>query len=98
MMTSDYVEIDITNEPELARVADAVDRTRRPHVLKRGDETIAVVRPAPKRGRASRRRAKPFTMNDPLWEIMGIADDAGPSDVSANKDRYLAEAYATKSR
>lgn len=99
-MASNYIEIDITNAPELARVADAVSRTRQPHVLKRGDETIAVVNPAPIGKRRTRRLSRPktFTMEDPLWEICGIIDGPGPMDMSSNKDAYLAEAYIKERR
>lgn len=39
---------------------------------------------------------KPFTRDDALWDIVGIADSGpdGPTDVSENKYKYLAEAYA----
>ena len=39
---------------------------------------------------------KPFTLEDPLWNIVGNFD-SGASDVSQSKYKYLAEAYATKS-
>jgi excisionase family DNA binding protein len=45
------------------------------------------------------RRGRPFTLDDPLWNIVGIADKLvpnrppGPTDVSSNKYKYLAEAY-----
>ena len=40
---------------------------------------------------------KPLTFEDSLFKIIGIAgsaDDDGPTDVSSNKHKYLAEAYA----
>lgn len=37
--------------------------------------------------------AKPFTLDDPLWGLVGIARSDGPGDVSANKHKYLADAY-----
>jgi excisionase family DNA binding protein len=44
--------------------------------------------------------AKPTSADDPLWNIIGIADgdESDPTDMSANKHRYLAEAYAPKPR
>ena len=36
----------------------------------------------------------PFTMDDPLWNIVGIVKDDGPTDAAVNHDKYLAEAYA----
>jgi hypothetical protein len=38
-------------------------------------------------------RAKPFTFDDPLWNIVGMIDGESPIDVSGNKYHYLAEAY-----
>ena len=40
--------------------------------------------------------AQPLTFDDPLWKLVGIVGDEydGPSDVSSNKYKYLAEAYA----
>lgn len=38
--------------------------------------------------------AQPFTLDDPLWSLIGIIDDDGPDDMSANHDKYLAEIYA----
>jgi excisionase family DNA binding protein len=55
---------------------------------------------APKARKARRatpwRRPRAFTHDDPLWDIVGIADSGpdGPTDVSTNKYKYLAEAYA----
>jgi excisionase family DNA binding protein len=36
----------------------------------------------------------PFTFDDPLWDLVGVIEDDGPTDVSTNADRYLADAYA----
>ncbi len=42
------------------------------------------------------KRGGAFTMNDSLWNLAGIADSGpdGPTDVSENKYKYLADAYA----
>jgi hypothetical protein len=37
------------------------------------------------------------TEEDPLWNIIGIAN-AGPTDLAANHDQYLAEAIAEEGR
>lgn len=40
------------------------------------------------------RRGHVFTMDDPLWSVVGILKrDGGPDDVSENVDAYLADAY-----
>lgn len=52
-----------------------------------------LVRLSPARRRA-KRRARHFSMNDPLWDIVGIGHSSGPTDVSSNKHNYLADAAA----
>ena len=37
---------------------------------------------------------RPFTLDDPLWNMVGMIDDDGPTDMSENKYKYLADAYA----
>jgi hypothetical protein len=41
---------------------------------------------------------KPTSANDPLWNIIGMArsEEDEPTDVSQDKYRYLADAYAPK--
>ena len=36
---------------------------------------------------------KPTSADDPLWNLVGIIDDDGPTDVAGNHDKYLAEAH-----
>lgn len=43
-------------------------------------------------------RGRPTSADDPLWRLVGIADSAGPGDVSENKHRYLADAYLHRSQ
>jgi len=94
-MSQEFVPIDISQSPDLKRLAHAVRASRKPYALKEGAETVAVVRPAPKKelkAASPRRRSHVFTMDDPLWSIVGIARGAGPENVSGNVDKYLAEA------
>jgi hypothetical protein len=41
-------------------------------------------------------QGRPLTFDSPLWNIVGMADSGpdGPTDVSRNKHKYLADAYA----
>ena len=57
-MTTELSSIDISDMPELARIADEVRRTKRPCVLRRGDEEVAVVTP-PRRRRRSLKDWRP---------------------------------------
>jgi hypothetical protein len=49
------------------------------------------VRPQKRRIRRPRRH---FNADDPLFKIMGIGESTGPTDVSSNKHKYLADAAA----
>src|SRR3954447_19695537 len=94
IMAREYVPIDITNAPELARVAEAVRETGKPHALKRGTETVAVVRPAPKREhrpRASRRgQAAPANqVSDDPGFAQFLADALAAHRAEAKKPRLL---------
>lgn len=40
---------------------------------------------------------RPLTLDDPIFELMGIGDSAGPGDVAENVDSYLADACLTSS-
>jgi hypothetical protein len=35
---------------------------------------------------------KPFSKDDPLWEIVGIGRSEGSNDVASNKHKYIADA------
>jgi hypothetical protein len=89
--------IDITHSPEVLRLAEEVARSGTPRILRSADRDVAVISPAPSRPpRVRRSRRSP--REDTLWDIVGIAGAADfpdvPVDVSANKHRYLADAYA----
>jgi hypothetical protein len=42
-----------------------------------------------------RRKPRPFTLDDPLLDIIGIGHSEGPTDVSSNKHKYIADAIAS---
>jgi hypothetical protein len=56
-MATEYPPLDISNTAELLTLAEEVQRTQRPRVLRRADEDIAVIapitQPAPKKRRQS---------------------------------------------
>ena len=94
MAERDIERIDIAEVADLDALAEEVCRTNKPRILRRASEDVAMVAPV---GPAKRKRAprgKPFTRDDALWNIVGIGQSDGPTDVASNKHRYLAEAYA----
>jgi excisionase family DNA binding protein len=44
-----------------------------------------------------RRKPRYFSMDDAIWELAGIGIEDEATDVSSNKHKYLADAYAAKS-
>lgn len=84
-------EWEIGSVVEIAELAERVQLEGVPVVLTLNGTPIAELRPyypplpAPSR---------PFTEDDPLWNLVGIATSDGPGDVSENIKKYLADAYA----
>lgn len=103
MASEQPTHTDISNAPELLRLAEEVLRTQRAQVLvKEGEELVTVSPVKPARKNRSSALGKPRTQRHSLLNFIGIADDGisadAPTDVSSSKHRYLAEAYAAQSR
>jgi hypothetical protein len=81
--------LDVSDQPELLRLAEEVSASGQPRVLRRDSEDLAIISPAKPRRATSRRG--PLTKQDPLWQLVGSAADAGPTDAS-QKHEYLGEA------
>lgn len=91
MLNKEVKHIDISNTPELIRLAEEVQKSNQVTVLTKDGEEMLEVRP-PKPAKKKRAKAGPITMDDPLTKLIGIAH-SGMSDISANKHKYLAEDY-----
>ena len=57
-MALEIEAIDVTDVPELRRIAEEVRDTREPRVLRAGDEDVAVVMPVPRRRGRKRQRTE----------------------------------------
>ena len=86
--------IEISHIPELVRIAEEVYTSGEARVLRRNRKDLMVLKPLRSSRKASS-RGKSFTRDDSLWNIVGIGR-SGLEDVSENKHKYLAEAYAAK--
>src|SRR5579883_2326392 len=98
-MVANGVPLDITNDPELARLAEQVHETGVPYMLVRDGEPLAVIYPLSGKGaprKPRRRRTGILRPDDALFELIGFAASGGPGDVSSNKHKYLADAYAAE--
>ncbi len=92
-MAKELKRIDITHRPELLQIVGQLRDSNEPLLLQEGNEDVAIVRPLRRPRRTRVPRGKPFTMDDPLWNLVG-AGASGLGDVSQNKHKYLADAYA----
>jgi hypothetical protein len=91
-MARELSPIDSKAIPQLLLLAEEVHQTGKPRRVQRDHEDIARLVPiAPPR---RRRRGRPTSAKDPLWNIVGmVTTDAGPTDVPEHVDRYLADAH-----
>ncbi|MDO8672751.1 MAG: hypothetical protein Q7O66_15170 [Dehalococcoidia bacterium] len=94
-MTKNLRAIDISDSPDLLRVVEEVQATHEPRLLRRKSEDVAIITPLRPRKR-TRIKGRPIRRDDPLWNIVGIGRSSGPTDVSVNKHKYLAEAYTPR--
>ena len=90
-MAKETKHIDVSSIPELVKLAQEVRRTNEPAVLQQEREDLAMLTPIKPVAKRSV-RGKPTTADDPLWKLVGLGH-SGRGDISANKHKYLAEAY-----
>lgn len=90
-MAAEHDPIDISDRPELLRLVEEMEASGKPCVLQRDGKDVAVLRPALA---FDEREPRPMSEGSPLWRIVGASRSEGPTDVSADKHKYLAEAYA----
>ena len=87
--------IDISQSPEMLRLVEQIGQSGQPRRLSRRGKTVAVLTPvnaAPRKRTGARRRTGLLTPDDPFWRLVGIGR-SGLGDVSANKQKYLGDAY-----
>ena len=90
-MAKEPNRIDISSIPELQKLVHEVRQTNEPRILREESEDVAMLTPLKPRAKRSG-RSKPVSADDPLWKLVGIGH-SGKDDISANKHKYLAEAY-----
>lgn len=91
------VNVDIGRNTEIARLAERALKANESLVLRLEGEDVAILRPLKRSERRGTQKGEPTNASASYWTIMGIADgpDDGIHDVSNNKDKYLADAYAS---
>src|SRR5205807_3107264 len=83
--------IDITNIPELARIAEEVEATKTPRELKRENKTVAVIMPVVKKGRTKKGRVKTKADYEAFKSAAG-----GWKDIDT--DKLITNIYASRRR
>src|SRR4051812_6128548 len=63
-MAKELTPVDVTNTPDLLRLAEEVRRSGQPRLLRRDDEDLAVLSPAPTAAKRRARKAKTYTKAD----------------------------------
>ena len=94
MLNKDVKHIDISNIPELLRLAEEVQGSNQVTILTKDGEELIKVSPT-KATKKRRAKSGVLSKDDPLFSIIGIGR-SGVSDISSNKHKYLAEAYYDK--
>jgi hypothetical protein len=93
-MARQLAPIDISDQPELLRLAEEVQATQQPRLLRHKDEDLAILTPATTRRR--RKRGGPVTRDDPLFGLIGIGRSGIEGGVAERKHEFLAQAYRNK--
>ncbi len=99
-MVDQLVHLDLGSIRDFQSLIEDVEVHGISVMLTRHDKAVAVIKPAPRtRGRRATRPEKAPVGDDALLSLIGmLGPDEGPTDVSANKDRYLAQAYSLHSQ
>lgn len=69
MLNKEVRYMDISNTPELLRLAEEMQETNQVTIFTKDGEEVLEVRPA-KRARKKRSKGGPITMDDPLTKLM----------------------------
>jgi len=94
-MAKEIRSIDITNTPDVLRLAEEVARSGVPHVLRTEREELAVVMPVAQ-GKKRASRSRPVTREDSLFQLVGIGTSGIEGGASERKREFLARAYRPK--
>lgn len=90
-MAQELRSVDVTDNPDIRQLAEAVAESGVPLQLETHGEQLAVLHPMPRPTRA--RRDRPVTRDDSLFDLIGIGESGGDGSGSERKHEILADAY-----
>lgn len=85
-------QLDISEKRELRTMVEEMLVAEQPQVLQIDHHDVAVL--VPLRGTKVRHRVRCTSADDPLWNIVGLAQGDVPGMVAEDVDMYLADTYA----
>jgi hypothetical protein len=88
---SQATPIDITNIPELVRIAEEVEATKKPRELRRDNKPVAVITPVTKKSQSTKARGKTKADYEAFFSTFGSWKDV-------DTDRLLNNISATRKR
>ena len=84
-MAKELTPVDVTNTPDLLRLAEEVRRSGQPRLLRRDDEDLAVLSPAPTSAKRRAHKAKTYTKADDE----AFLSSAGGWNGNVDVDKFL---------
>jgi len=94
-MARELVSIDVSNVPELLRLAEQVQKSNQPRLLTRNGEELAVIMPLQQPRRRGRRTGI-LTPDDPLVRMAGTGDSGIPGGISGRKYDFFRRAFGVE--
>ncbi len=91
-MVRELIPIDVTDTPELLRLAEEVRRTGRPRVLRRADEDLAVLSPVAIPAKRGSKRVKADA------DRAAFLSSAGGWEGNVDVDTFLEDSYESRDR
>jgi hypothetical protein len=89
-MTRELKVIDVSDLPDLLRVAEEVEKTREPRLLRRASKDLAIVVPAPRVPRSRRRKT--------LADYEAFLSSAGSWKDSVDTEQWIKDSYESRAR
>jgi hypothetical protein len=96
MDMAEHIEpLDVTQAPDVERLAEDVAKSGIPRLLRRNGESLAVIQPLAPRSAPSRSR-RTASPNRWLNSLIGIGESVPHADVSANVHAHVADAIRSE--